>query len=249
MRAPERTPERTRLADTPVFFDVGRLEEAGLKVVQRRYEPGETVFMVDDPADRLYLLVEGLVRVCKAYGNYHQATVELLKDCGGFGEFDLFGKGQQSASAETLTYCWVASIRKEDLRYAMKHHPWLVVDLFSMFSEKFRHSEQAIEVLLHRQIDARLLALLPVLADRFGYPAEAEPVIPLSQSELAEMVASTREAVSKTLNHLRREGLIELGMRKITIKDHAGLREHAASSGVSLAHSGVSGLLKNLNGV
>lgn len=231
-----RTLEDTNTATaSPTPFDVGRLERAGLRVALRRYEPAQTIFMAGDPSDSLYLLVEGTVQVCKDYGNYRRATVALLKDTGGFGEFDLFGKDRQGASAQAMTGCRVASIRKADLRLAMERHPELAVEMFHIFSEKLRHSEQTMAILLHRGVAARLASLMPVLAERFGERGgnSINRTIPLAHEELAEMVACTREAVSKALGELRSDGYIELGHRKITITDRDGLRKHAASIGTS----------------
>jgi len=231
-----RTLEKTGTATAPPnLFDVGRLEEAGLRVAQRRYEPAQTIFMAGDPAESLYLLVEGMVQICKYYGNYRRATVALLKDGRGFGEFDLFGKDRQSASARAMTDCRVASVRKGDLRLAMERHPGLAVEMFHEFSEKFRYSEQTMGMLLHRGVATRLASLIPVLAERFGEHGRdgVALTIPLTHGEVAEMVACTREAVSKALGELRSEGFIELGQRMITITDRAGLREHAARMGTS----------------
>lgn len=230
-----RTLEATRTASSPTILDVGELEEAGLRVAERRYESAQTIFVAGDPADRLYLLVKGVVQVRKEYGNYRRATVALLKDGGGFGEFDLSGKDRQGASAQAMTACRVASIRKGDLRLAMGRHPVLAVELLRVLSERLRHSEQTIGILLHREVAARLAALMPVLAERFGEHGEdgVGLTIPLTHGEVADMMACTREAVSKALGELRNEGFVELGQRMITITDRAGLREHAASLGIS----------------
>ncbi len=61
-----RTLEETKTAAaSPTPFEVGRLETAGLRVALRRYEPAQTIFMAGDPADSLYLVVEGTVQVFK----------------------------------------------------------------------------------------------------------------------------------------------------------------------------------------
>lgn len=243
-----RTLEKKRTtADSPTLFAFERLEGAGIRVAERRYESAQTIFMAGDPADSLYLLVEGMVRICKDYGNYRRATVALLKDGGGFGELDLFGKDRQGASAQAMTHCRVASIRKSDLRLAMGHHPGLAVELFHVFSEKLRRSEQTVGVLLHRQVAARLASLMPLLAEKFGERGEDGDgvTIPLAHCELAEMVACTREAVSKALGEFRSEGLLELRRREITITDRAGLRERAAGAGTSFpVHIGSGGTVR-----
>lgn len=212
-------------------LDVGSLEKAGLRVTERSFDPAESVFMRGDPADRLYLLHGGMVRLYKPYGYFGEATVALLKDRGGFGEFDLFGRDSQSSSAETLTACRVATVRKGDFRLAIQRRPELALELFSLFSERLRHSEQAMEVLLYREVSARLTSLLPALARRFfaDYEDGVEAIIPLSHSEIAGMTASTREAVSKALKSLESEGLIELGKRRVTVGDLRALEERAAS--------------------
>jgi CRP-like cAMP-binding protein len=171
-------------------------------------------------------LVGGIVQICKDYGNYRRATVVLLKDGGGFGEFDLFGNDRQSTSGQAMTDCLVASVRKGDLRLAMERHPGLAVEMFHEFSEKLRNSEQTMGMLLHRTVATRLAFLRPVLAERFEEHGSdgVAPTIPLTHNEVAEMVACTREAVSKALGELRSEGFVEIGQRKITITDRAGLK-------------------------
>lgn len=229
------TLEETKTVASPTILDIGKLGEAGLRVAERRYESGQTIFVAGDPADKLYLLVEGVVQICKDYGNHRRATVALLKDGGGFGEFDLSGENRQSASAQAMTGCRVASIRKGELRLAMGRHPGLAVGLLRVLSERLWDSEQTVGILLHREVAARLAALMPVLAERFGGHGEDDAglTIPLTHDEVAEMMACTREAVSKALGELRSEGVVKLGHRKITITDRAGLREHAASLGTS----------------
>ena len=211
------------------LFDVDYLEHAGFRVSERRYERGEAIFMAGDPTDRLYLLQEGMVRLYKPYGHYGEATVELLNDRGGFGEFDLSGRAGQRCSAQTLTDCRVAALRKADLRQVMVRQPELALGLFSLVSQKLRHSEQAMDVLMHREVSSRLSTLLPRLAQRFSSDAEDEAgaVIPLSHSEIADMIASTREAVSKALKNLEDEELIELGKRRIIVKDQQALTERS----------------------
>lgn len=227
--------EKTNPVNTvlPSLFDVEGLKESGLRVAERCYEPGRTIFLAGDPASSLYLLVEGTVRVYEEYGNYSQATVALLKDGGDFGELDLFGEHRQRASARTMTDCRIASVRKSDLRIAIKRHPVLAVDLFSLFSERIRNSEQTIEVLLQRRVVARLASLMPVLAERFGKPDQGDGkfTVPLTHDELAEMIVCTREAVSKALGELRSHGFIELGRREMKIMDVDGIKGYASGNG------------------
>src|SRR5829696_2453686 len=63
----------------PQGFDLTDFEEAGLRVVERRFSPRDTIFTPGDPDDQLYFLLSGTVRLYKIYGDYKEATTALLK--------------------------------------------------------------------------------------------------------------------------------------------------------------------------
>lgn len=108
--------------------------------------------------------------------------------------------------------------------------------LFSSLSERLKQSEEVIGSLLDREVSARLRKLLQNLSDRFGETDGSATVldIRLTHQDLANMIASTREAVSKVMSELQREGSIEIQNRKIVIVNKAALAEHASGpSGLS----------------
>src|SRR5829696_3930540 len=73
----------------PEGFDLQDFEEAGLRAVERRFGPRDTIFTPGDPDDQLYFLLSGTVRLYKIYGDYKEATTALLKDGGVFGKLNL----------------------------------------------------------------------------------------------------------------------------------------------------------------
>ena len=66
----------------PEGFDLQDFEEAGLRAVERRFGPRDTIFTPGDPDDQLYFLLSGTVRLYKIYGDYKEATTALLKEGG-----------------------------------------------------------------------------------------------------------------------------------------------------------------------
>src|SRR3712207_9143855 len=91
--------------------------------------------------------------------------------------------------------------------------------LFSSLFERLKQSEEVIGSLLEREVSARLSKLLQNLSDRFGEANGSATVldIRLTHQDLANMIASTREAVSKVMSEFQRDGLIEVRDRKIAI--------------------------------
>jgi CRP/FNR family transcriptional regulator, global nitrogen regulator len=213
---------------TPEGFDLGDFEEVGLRVVERRFEPRDIIFTPGDPDDQLYFLLSGTVRLYKIYGDYKEATTALLKDGGVFGKLSLVEGRWQDVFAEAVTESRVAGIQKASLERVIRSDPGFALRLFSSLSERLRQSDEVIESLLHREVSTRLATLLVNLSDRFGEEDGTIIGVRLTHQDLANMIASTREAVSKVMSEFQREGLIEARSRRIALLDRGALAKRAA---------------------
>jgi CRP/FNR family transcriptional regulator, global nitrogen regulator len=176
-------------------------------------------------------LLEGTVRLYKIYGEYKEATVALLREGDVFGELSLEEKSCQNAFAEAVTDVRVAVVRKSVLNEVIKRHPEFALKVFSSFSERLRQSDETIEILLDREVSARLATLLSHLGDRFGEPHGSDMVLKmrLTHQDLANMIFSTREAVSKEMSGFQRAGLIEVRNRKISVTPQLAKRRSSES--------------------
>ena len=194
-------------------------EGAGIRVAERRFAAKDMIFAPGDPDDQLYFLLEGTVRLYKIYGECREATVALLTEGDVFGELDLERITHQSEFAEVIIASRVAVVRKPNLVEAVRRRPEFALKLFASLSERLGRSEETIESLLDREVSTRLVTLLSHLAERFGEPVGSGTIINvrLTHQDLANMVASTREAVSKVMSEFRREGLIEVRGRRIFV--------------------------------
>jgi CRP/FNR family transcriptional regulator, global nitrogen regulator len=181
----------------PNGFDLDDFEKAGLRVAERRFAPKDTIFTPGDPDDQLYFLLSGAVRLYKIYGDYKEATTALLKNGGVFGKLNLVEGRWQDVFAEAVTEARVASVQKASLERVIKSNPEFALRLFSSLSERLRQSDEVIESLLQREVSTRLATLLVNLGERFGEHDRAVVLIDvrLTHQDLANMIASTREAV------------------------------------------------------
>ena len=197
-------------------------ERAGIRVAERRYGAKDTIFAPGDPDGQLYFVVSGTVRLYKIYGDYKEATVALLKGGDVFGELSLQQGLWQTAYAIALTDARVIVVRKDVMAQIVKRDPDLAMKLFASFSERLKQSEEVMGSLLQREVSARLVALLQNLGERFGKANRAGTVIELrlTHQDLASMIASTREAVSKVMSEFQRAGLIEVSNRRIILGSH-----------------------------
>ena len=212
-------------------------ERMGIRLVERHFNAKDIVFAPGDPDDRLYLLLDGTVRLYKIYGDYKEATTALLKEGGVFGKLNLVEGRWQDVFAEAVTDSRVASIQKASIERVIKSDPAFALKLFSSFSERLRQSDEVIESLLHREVSTRLATLLMNLGERFGESNGVGTLIDvrLTHQDLANMIASTREAVSKVMSELQRDGVIESRNRRIVIVSGEALAEYASRlSGLSI---------------
>ena len=221
----------------PAGFDLKDFEKAGLRFVERRFAPKDTIFTPGDPDDQLYFLLSGTVRLYKIYGDYKEATTAFLKDGGIFGKLDLVEGRWQDVFAEAVTESRVAGIQKASLERVIKSDPVFALKLFSSLSERLRQSDEVIESLLHREVSTRLATLLLNLGERFGEDNGVGRLIDvrLTHQDLANMIASTREAVSKVMSEFQRDGVVESRNRRIAIVNGDALAEYASKlSGLSI---------------
>src|SRR5918997_1447784 len=221
----------------PQGFGLADFERAGIQVAERRFKARDTIFTPGDPDDQLYFLLEGTIRLYKIYGDYKEATVALLREGGVFGKLSLVEGRWQDVFAEAVTQVRVASVQKSALTEIIRRRPDFAMKLFSSFSERLRQSDEVIESLLHREVSTRLATLLINLGERFSEDNSSGTIldIRLTHQELANMIASTREAVSKVMSELQRDGTIEIQNRKIVVVDKEALAERASGpSGLSV---------------
>ena len=194
-------------------------EGAGIRVAERRFAAKDMIFAPGDPDDQVYFLLSGTVRLYKIYGAYKEATVALLTEGDVFGELSLDETPNQNAFAEAVTAARVAVVRKSVLKEAIRRRPEFALKLFACFCERIRHSEETIESLLDREVSARLGTLLSHLGERFGESDGPSTTLKvrLTHQDLANMIFSTREAVSKEMSELQRAGLVEMRNRRIVV--------------------------------
>jgi CRP-like cAMP-binding protein len=125
----------------------------------------------------------------------------------------------------------VTKVPKIFVERAVRQEPRAAFKLMTLLELRLVQYEELVKCLLPRETEVRLANLLPLLAQKFGRSRDGLVTIDLrlTHQDLAAMVASTRESVTKVLNELRNRDVIEVEAGRITLKDPAAL---AVLSGV-----------------
>ncbi|MGI8866145.1 MAG: Crp/Fnr family transcriptional regulator, partial [Rubrobacteraceae bacterium] len=136
------------------------------------------------------------------------------------------GEARQRAYAEAVTECKVTKVPKVFVERAIRRDARVAFKVMTLLELRLVQYEELIKCLLPRETEVRLANLLPLLAQKFGERGDDGTVkieLRLTHQDLAAMVASTRESVTKVLNELRNREIIEIEAGRITLRDSRAL--------------------------
>jgi CRP/FNR family transcriptional regulator, cyclic AMP receptor protein len=185
------------------------------------------VYRAGEPADCLYAIIQGRVKLCRIEtDSEREAVIDILPEGSLFGESALYSAaGQRANSAVAYENSRLLRIQVGDFKRGMAEDSRLHDYTFRLIGQRLDHAERRLADFALNAIPARLDRLLAEFSDRYGV-SEPEGVlidIPLPHREIASIVGSTRESVTVRLNAMRREGTIEFVKRRILIKRPASI--------------------------
>lgn len=227
MEADLSLPEYTRLQEDECRELLEILRGMGIASADRLYQPGDVVYREGEYGDALYILTSGILKLFRPYSGSKEATLRLLRPWDIFGHLAFAGETKQRAYAEAVTECRVTKVPKVFVERAIRQEPKVAFKLMTLLELRLVQYEELVKCLLPRETEVRVANLLPILARKFGEPDGREVTIDLrlTHQDLAAMVASTRESVTKVLNDMRNRGVIGIKAGRITLKDSRALTE------------------------
>ena len=196
--------------EKPAFDAAAFLASAGLGRRITQLAPKETFFTQGDPADAVFYLQKGRVRVTVVSTNGKEDTITLLGPGDFIGEESLAAPaGLRLATATALTACTALQISRDEMIRVM-HEEHEFSDLFLKFllARSMRIQADLVDQLFNSS-EKRLARILLLMAE-FGQHGSAETTLPkISQETLAEMIGTTRSRVSFFMNRFRKLGFVE----------------------------------------
>ncbi len=174
-----------------------------------RFRKGLTLFAQGDPADSVFYVQEGKVKVTVLSEQGKEAVIAIL-DAGNFcGEGCIGGQTLRMASVVAMTGCAATRMEKATV-IRLIHEDENFSKLFTahLLARSIRVEADLVDLLFNSS-EKRLARLLLILAN-FGKEGRPEPIIaPITQETLAEMIGTTRSRVSFFMNKFRQMGFID----------------------------------------
>lgn len=186
----------------------------------RRYHAGQQIISHLDDSSDVFLIVEGMVRVIIYSASGKEVTFRDIGAGGHFGELAGIDGLPRSATVAALTNCLVASMSAELFREILRSHPEASATLIRQLASSVRTlTERVFEfsaLAVRNRIHAELLRLA-----RDHMTGENIAVIrpTPTHAEIASRISTTREAVTRELNQLSRDGLVERRSGALVVRD------------------------------
>ena len=206
------------------LLDVFRgLDGANAEQVER----SKTIFFPGDPAERVYLIRRGAVRLSRVYESGEEITVAFLRENSLFGVLSLITghRSDRFYHAVAFTRVDIIAAPADSVLRAIEGDASVGLLLLQGLSSRILQTETMIETLTHRDMSSRLVSFLLVLCRDFGVAGQQGITIDLklSHQAIAEAIGSTRVTITRLLGDLRSAGLVMIERKKITVLDPIAL--------------------------
>ena len=209
------------LLDRCILFraldDSGKAALAG-RVTHASYAAGAPIFHLGDPGDSMMIVANGTVRISLPT---RQGRELILSDLGAgdvFGEVALLDGLPRSASATALTKCELIVIHRKDVLPFLRDHAEACLAIIALLCGRLRRADERMTDIGLSHLPVRLAKTL--LGRTEGNVSKR---IACSQSELADMVGSSRESVNRALRQWHQQGIVELNEGWIAVIDRGAL--------------------------
>ncbi len=193
-------------------------------------EKNTAVFNAQDKFDGVYGVLEGSISLGYIDVNGNEAIAAIAEPIMWFGEISLIDKQPRSHDAIALKRSVVLQIPAEPLKQLLDQHPYYWYYFALLTSQKLRYVFLEQIAIQTQSITQRLAQRLLFILEGYGNRSSIQDLnIHISQDQLANMLTVSRQTVNQELNVFEKQGVIQLGFKKIDVLNLEGLRMLASS--------------------
>jgi CRP-like cAMP-binding protein len=205
------------------------LEEFSRHKTVNHYKKGQIVFYEGNQAFGLYCVSSGHVKLYKTGVDGKQQIVRISGPGDILGYRSLFAEEPYHATAETLEDCEICCIDRNAFFPVLSKNPDLALNIIRKLSHELRVAEDLATSIAQRSVRERMAELLLMLKETYGKSVKKGTLInlKLTREEMAEMIGITQETAIRLLSDFKKDKIIDVREREITILDPKALLETA----------------------
>ncbi len=209
------------LSMVDIFRDLTQEEMEGINKMVKMVtiKKGHVLYRPEEKVEVLFLLKKGKIQAYTITAEGKRLIIETIGPGTFFGEMPLTAQSMHQTFAEATEDSLVCVLSRGDLERLLQHRPKVAVRLVEVLSRRLEETRTRLEESTLRNATARICQGLLRLAQG------TSELSGLTHQELADSVGLYRETVTKVLNRLQAQGLVELGNKNIVIVDRVGLED------------------------
>lgn len=217
--------KRTHLAESEIFRDLtpDQMREVAAMSAMTTCHRGRVFYEPDQTGEVLFILKKGSVALYRITEDGRKLVTGTVQEKSIFGEMSMLGQGMSDSFAEALEDCTLCVMSRDDVTRLIARYPAIAIRILDRMASRLREAEDRLADVAYRPVHARVAnALLRLGADGRD--------IHLSHQDLAEIVGTHRETVTRTLNQFRVDGLVDLDRMLIRVLDEPRLAAAGAET-------------------
>jgi CRP/FNR family cyclic AMP-dependent transcriptional regulator len=206
------------------------IKELSLRIPDTHFERGQILYTPHERSEMLFMLKKGRVRIYRVAPDGREFTLTVVGAGTVFGEMSLTAQRLENAYAEAMEPAVVCAMKRNDLERLVMDKPQVGLKVMSVLSERLSLAEDRMEDIALKEVPARLASFILQLVESEGVMTAEGPKIPTryTHRQLATMIGSKRETVTKSFTLLQEAGAIELKRRRIYVRDIEALKKVAS---------------------
>jgi CRP/FNR family transcriptional regulator/CRP/FNR family cyclic AMP-dependent transcriptional regulator len=212
------------LKTVSLFWDLDKTELGYIsdKMVSKKFENGNLIFLEESEGKNLFFVVEGSVKVTRLSKDGREVILAMLNAGDFFGEMSLLDGEARSANVIALEKTEVLSLNRDDFLVVLHDYPKIAIQLLKEMTSRLRKSDRQIVSLSLSDAEKRIALCIVRFADEQGVIKNGQvtiPKIPIQQ-DIANMAGTSRETVSRAMSLLTEEKYIERNGKKLKILNY-----------------------------
>ena len=206
-------------------LDPDGLREVSSKLKRRRFRRGEVVYHTEDLPGSLYVVLKGelTLRLQSPAGKHY--TMSWISPGSFFGTISLLDGQERIADAVAVTPCELLVLGRDDFRDFLRSYPHQAEVLLEITAARWRNTMRRLADLAFLDVPGRLAKTLLEFQRAGGRSEDAQGVTSITQTELAAMIATSRESVGRCLKVFQDAGLIEVDGKRVRVLQRSGLEQ------------------------
>lgn len=188
----------------------------------RKFRKGEFIYFSDDPANNIYLVTEGKVKLLYYTEEGEEVVKSVLSRGEVFGELALLGENKRRDCAQVVTdRTAVCKLTLEEMQQLMKEDVSFALKIFKLIGLRINKLERKIDSLVFKDVRTRIIEFIKEYVMEKGEQNGSEYRVDnfLTHRDIANLIGTTRQTVTTLLNELRNEGKIDFSRRSIYVAD------------------------------